>query len=261
MTTLTLHSPARPASTPVLRQVELTRPFTWLRRGSRDLIKSWPASLGLGLLFTLAGLFLLDWAWDRPHLAMALTGGFLLVAPFLAIGFYAISRRNEHRHRLGWLLSYSGLRRNAFSIGLYAFLLAFILSAWERLSAILVGLFLSGGVTLNSYFDLRLLFTTEHLAFVLVYLLLGAVLAAGVFVLSVVTLPLLMDRRIDVVTAMLTSLRVVRANPQAMGVWAGLITVLAGLGLASGLYAFVLIFPLLGHATWHAYRDLVRRHG
>lgn len=259
MTTFSLHAHARPADTPAPRRVTAARPFTWLYLGGRDLIKSWPASLGLGLCFTLAGLLLLAWARPHPHLALALTSGFLLVAPFLAIGFYAISRRNEHRHRLGWLLSYSGLRRNAGSIGLYALLLAFILSAWERLSAIVVGLFLSDVPILNSYLHYHQLFLEQHWTFVLAFLALGACLAAGVFALSVVTLPLLMDRRVDLITAILTSLRVVGSNPAAMLVWAGIIALLGGVGIASSLYAFVLIFPLLGHATWHAYRDLVRR--
>lgn len=260
MSTLSLHSPFAHTSAPALRQVEVTRPFIWLWRGGRDMVQSWPASLSLGLLFTVAGLFLLDWAWPQPHLALTLTSGFLLVAPFLAMGFYAISRHNEHRHRLGWLLSCSGLRRNAGSIGLYALTLAFFISVWERLSAVVVGLFLSDALILNSYLHYHQLFLSEHLTFVAAFLTLGATLAAVVFSLSVVTLPLLMDRRIDAVTAMLTSLRVVRANPGAILVWAGIIAILGGLGLASGLYALVLIFPLLGHATWHAYRDLVRRH-
>ena len=123
----TLHSHF---SLPTIRKVDSARPFNWLLLGTHDLLKTWPASLGLGVLFTASGLFLVDWAWTRPHLAMALTSGFLLVAPFLAIGFYALSRHIEHRHRLSWLLSFSGIRRNAGSIGLYAIMLAFVLSMW-----------------------------------------------------------------------------------------------------------------------------------
>lgn len=258
MSNITLQSPYAHFSLPNICTVDAARPFRWLYLGGHDLLKSWPVSLGLGILFTFAGRYLVDWAWLRPYLGMVLTTGFLLVSPFLAIGFYAMSRRVEHNHRLPWSLIFSGIRRNAVSIGLYAVLLAFALSVWERLSAIIIGLFLFNGVIESGYFSLRVLFSPEHIGFDLVYTLFGAALAGCVFILSVVTLPMLMTHRIDTVTAIMINIRVVRENPIAMLVWAGIIATLGVIGIASSLYAFVIIFPLLGHATWHAYRDMVK---
>ncbi len=243
---------------PCLYRVPALQPLHWLREGLRDMLQTWPASLSLGAVFSVLGYALVNYAWERLHLAMALTSGFLLVAPILAIGFYELSSRLEQGRRLGGPgAPFAGVRRNIGSIALFGFLLAFILSAWERLSAILVGLFLRGDFVSIGYFDFGLLFTGGHLGFVAAYIGFGAVLAALVFALSVVSLPMLMDRQVDLVTAMMTSLWVVRENVPAMLVWAALIAGLTVLGIASAFVALALIFPLLGHATWHAYRDLV----
>jgi uncharacterized membrane protein len=228
----------------------------WLKHGWNDLLRNWPVSLGTGALFTLLGYLLSEYAWARPHLALTLTSGFLLVSPFLAIVFYELSRR----HEVSRALRFEGVRRNAASIGMYALMLAFILSSWERISAIMVGLLFKGDLLAEGPFPLAALFAPEHLGFAIPYLLAGGALAALVFALSVVSLPMLMDRKVDFVTAIVTSLWVVRENPLPMLVWAFVIGALTLLGELFWFVPLAVIFPLLGHATWHAYRDLVSRH-
>lgn len=258
MSTLIIKPHSRHIDLPAVHRVEAARPFAWLRAGWDDFRRSWPVSLAYGALFSILGYLLLDYAWSRPHLAMALTTGFLLFAPFLAIGFYDISRRRE---RPGLLKPFASARRNAGSIGMFALLLAFILSAWERLSAIMVGLFLDNDIVTDGGFTLGLLFAPEHLGFIVPYTIFGGMLAAGVFALSVVSLPMLMDRKVDIVTAIMASLWVVRENPLPMLVWAALIGMLALLGELAWFVPLAVIFPILGHATWHAYRDLVEPAG
>jgi uncharacterized membrane protein len=136
-------------------------------------------------------------------------------------------------------------------------MLAFMLSVWERLSALLVGLFLKDDLVANGYFSLGLLFNADHLGFVIAYLVLGAILAGLVFCLAAVSLPMMMDRPVDMVTAVITSLWTVLHNPLPMLVWAGLIVALTLIGMLTAFVGLALLFPLLGHATWHAYRDLV----
>jgi uncharacterized membrane protein len=243
---------------PGIRRVDLARPFAWLRAGVQDFRRSWPLSLAYGIVIAGLGWYLVNWAWGRLHLAMALSTGFLLVAPFLAIVFYDISHRLQMRHPVPDLLRPLGsLRRNATSIGLYAFMLAFLLSAWERLSAVVVALFLRNDIVTTQAFSLALIFGGEHVGFILAYFAFGALFALAVFALSVVTLPMLIDRKVDVVTAMLTSLWVARENLLPMLVWAALIVVLTGVGYLTWFVGLAVIFPILGHATWHAYRDLV----
>lgn len=256
MSVETIKPHTRNIDLPELRRVEITHPFVWLRKGWHDFIANWPLSLTMGVLFAVLGFLLIDYVWARLHLAMALTSGFLLVAPFLAIVFYDVSRRAE---AVVPAQPFDGVRANAGSIGLFGLLLAFILSAWERISAILVGLFLRTDIVTDKSFSLGLLAAPEHLGFLVPYMLVGGAVAALVFALSVVSLPMLMDRRVDLITAIVTSLWVVRENPLPMLVWGLLIAVLGFIGLLAWFVPLAVIFPVLGHATWHAYRDLVAR--
>ncbi|MFN3593771.1 MAG: DUF2189 domain-containing protein [Thiobacillaceae bacterium] len=256
MSTVTIKPHSKHIDLPAVNRVPAMRPLTWLRLGWHDFVRAWPLSLTLGIVFAVLGYLLIDYVWARLHLAMALTSGFLLVAPFLAIGFYEISRRED----LGAdVRVFDGLRANAGSIGLFGLLLAFILSAWERISAILVGLLLKSDIVSDQSFSLSLLIAPEHVGLLVPYMLAGGAVAALVFALSVVSLPMLMDRKVDLITAVVSSLWVVRENPLPMLVWALLIGVLGFIGLLAWFVPLVVIFPVLGHATWHAYRDLVAR--
>lgn len=258
MSTLSIKPQVSGMAIPVIRRIDVSRPLAWLRLGWRDFRRSWPVSLTYGAIFSALGWALMSWARDSTHLTMTLISGFALVAPFLAIGFYTISSRLEHGLDAGGPLHpFVPLRRNAASIGLFALMLAFILSAWERISALLVGLFLRNDLVASGYFSLGLLFDVDHLGFVIAYLALGAILATLVFALAAVSLPMMLDRRVDTVTAVITSLWSVWHNPLPMLAWAVIIGVLTVVGVLTAFIGLAVLFPLLGHATWHAYRDLV----
>lgn len=256
MKSILIKSENRYIELPNLHQVGLDAPWQWLRQGGLDLMANWPVSLGIGAVFALLGALLVDFAWPRPHLMLALCVGFLYLAPFLAIGFYDLSRRREGS---GQVRPFQGVRGHGPSIAFYAVFLTFALSVWERLSAILVALFLRGELAASGSFHLGLLFSLEHLDFVVPYGVAAVLYSMAVFALSVVTLPMLMDREVDLVTAMVTSMAVVKANPLVMLLWALLITVLILAGQALWFVGIAVAFPWLGHATWHAYRDLVER--
>lgn len=237
---------------PCLNQVAWNQPWVWLGAGWDDFKRYWSHSLAYGAVFALLGFGLVSLTWTHHHLAMTLISGFLLVSPFLAIVFYDLSRRHERPGET----AFASTRENLASIGLFAFFLIFTLSVWERLSAILVGVHLGSSPVPEA--SLHWLFSSENLGFVVPFILVGGVLAALVFAIGVVSLPMLMDRRVDIVTAMMTSLWVVRENPVAMLVWAATIAVLTGIGIATSFIGLAVIFPVLGHATWHAYRELVK---
>lgn len=243
---------------PCIQRQSWSAPLAWLGLGWQDFRRDWSTSLAYGLVFSLLGYGLVHVSWSSPHVAMALASGFLLVAPFLAIGFYDLSQRREmSREGHAMPASFAAARGNLASIGLLALLLAFVLSAWERLSAIVVGLHFGSARIPEA--SLAWLFSTDNLGFVASFVVLGAILAAFVFAVSVVSLPMLMDRRVDVVTAIMTSLVTVRENPAAMLAWAAVIAVLTGLGIATSFMGLAVIFPLLGHASWHAYLAMVAR--
>ena len=242
-----------------IARIPLLRPLQWLAAGWRDLRSSPLESLAYGIFFALVGGMLLNVVARWPYLITVAVSGFLLVAPILAVGLYEISRRREAGvGQSGMRDLFEGVRRNAQSLFYMAVLLALVAIAWERLSAILFAL-LSGDMSPDPLHFLRDVFLSgDYLGFVAAYVVMGGVLAALVFAVSAVSIPMLLDRDVDTVTAIVTSLDAVKTNPLPMAVWAALIVGLTAVGFATGLVGLVVILPLLGHATWHCYRDVVR---
>jgi uncharacterized membrane protein len=242
---------------PQIRRVEPTRARLWLRQGWQDMRDNLAASLAYGALFALAGYLILASTADRPYLFTAAISGFFLIGPLAAAGLYEISRRHDAGEATGFFASLGGLRGHANELAFFGAFLAFALIAWERLSAILFALFYDGGVASVGNFAAEILTSTAHLDFLAVYVVIGGAIAALVFALSAIAIPMLMDRDCDIVTAMMTSMRAVAANQRAMALWAMIIVGLVAIGFATLLIGMIVVLPLLGHATWHAYRDLV----
>lgn len=242
---------------PRVRDVDGRRPFVWLQRGAADLRRLRGASLIYGVAVAAAGVVLLWLAWGATHLVPTAIGGFLLAAPFAAIGLYALSRQLDAGLLPDRLAARRAWRANASSIGLFGLMLALALLLWERLAAITFALFFGGTVPDLSHLLAELLLSDRYVPLALALGGVGALLAAAVFVLSVVTAPLLLDRPLDAITAVLTSLRCCARNPGTMLLWAALLAGITALGFATGMLGLVVLFPLLGHASWHAYRDLV----
>lgn len=242
---------------PGIRSVTFDQPFHWLRDGAQDLIKSWPLSLFYGAVVALLGYIMMQATESRPHLAGWLISGFLFVGPVLASVFYCLSHRLEHHHKLPKLfVPLLSWRANPGSLAMFVAMLVFVLISWERLSVILVSLFLSdSGLTLSEL--LTVSGVQQHADFFLVYLAAAFALALMMFSHSVVSLPMLLHRKVDYATAVMTSFMATKLNFPVMLLWAALIAGLSAVGMATNFIAMVVIFPWLGHASWHAYRDLV----
>ncbi len=233
---------------PQIRAIPLDRPLVWLWRGWQDLRANPLPSLAYGLLFGLGGDLILLASLSHPHLFTLALSGFFLLAPFLAVGLYELSRARAVDLRLGFVDSLRGTGRNPASLSLFGLALALLTLAWERLSAILFALL--GPTDGQDAVGVLLPLLTG--------LATGGSLALLVFALSVVAIPMLLDReRSDPVAAAVTSLACVARNPLAMLIWGALIVALVLLGFATLLFGLVLFMPLLGHASWHAYKDLV----
>ncbi len=247
---------------PGIRQVSLLACIAWLRLGWDDLRAGWTVSLAHGALFAGLGWLLVNHGWNDPHWAISFTSGFVIVAPVLATCFYALSWARERGEKLVSLTRpVQLLRDNGGSLALFVVILAMLFSLWERVTAIVVGLTLKADV--YSYDDqafsyaASILGDPNHLAVVVGFFVVGALFALIAFALSAVALPMLMDRQTDPITALLTSLSAMRRNPLPMLVWAAVIALLVGIGYLTAFLGLIVIFPLLGHATWHAYKDLV----
>ena len=243
---------------PPVRHVHAGRPFAWLAAGLGDLLRAPVPSLFYGLVFGVVGYVALGVLGRMAHLVTAMISGFLLISPFLAVGLYRVSQRLEAGATPALADSLTAWRVNYGSIGLFAAFLGFAFIFWERVSAILFALFYGRNPPpVEDPGGWIFVAAAEHPGFLALYVLLGGVAAAGVYALSVVSIPLMLDRPLDPVTALLTSLRAVAANPVALGVWAVLIVALFALGVATWFAGLVVVMPVLGHASWHAYRDLV----
>ncbi len=245
-------------SSPQANVVEASRPLRWLGRGWADLKRAAKPSLLMGAWTATFGLALMMVAWRYAHLAPALLGGFLLVAPFIAIVFYALSQQIERGESVDGALALFAWRRNSQQIALWGLALALALILWERIAAILFALVHDGPVVAAGSLSYVTTVFGGGPLFLAAFFGIGGLLALLVFAFGVVTAPMLLDRDVDVVTAALTSLQCCLRNPGTALVWAGLIAALTLVGFLTMMVGLLVVFPLLGHASWHAYRDLVR---
>lgn len=235
------------------------RPFVWLWLGVRDVAACWPANVAHGLLMVLLGWVLLLMLGNHPYFVSAAVSGFLLLAPIMTTGLCELSRRRARGQGTSFNESLEVLNREGLSLFKFGAVLAAVAIAWFALSEILLaGAF---SVPMPSVADTYYLGFLDEVnrAQVLWFIGTGGALAVAVFVLSVVTVPLIIDRQARAGEAMIASIGVVRANPLTMIVWSALILALTAIGFATLLLGMVVLIPLLGHATWHAYDDLVTR--
>jgi len=239
-----------------VRSVDLHDPFAWLREGWQDLRAAPLPSLFYGLCFAIMGYVLAYVLRHQPQHLAAATAGFLLLGPALAIGLYDLSRQRSLGKQPQWKPSLTAWRRNLANIGLFSLVLLVIFLVWARVSLLTFALFFTGD--LPTVIDLARHITSPDNAFFLTaWIGIGALFAALVFVVSVVSVPMLLDRQTDAVTAALTSLRVVALNAGAMAIWAAIIAWATSAALLMGFVGIVIVGPLLGHGSWHAYRATV----
>ena len=241
---------------PVIRRVEANAIAGWLHAGWQDFRQGGMASLFYGACFATAG-WLMQAVFAQAYALFAgLTTGFLLLGPFLALGLYDLSRRIERGEAPRLVPSLAAWRPNLANVGLFAALLAVVLLVWARASIVVFALFFTGG--LPTFADVvRTVITFEQADFALVYFAVGGFFASFVFAISVIAVPLMLDRRTDAVTAAIASLVACIRNPGTMLAWATCIVVLVGIGFATLFVGLVVTMPLIGHATWHAYRGVV----
>lgn len=243
---------------PQIKPIGPHHPWRWLRAGWEDLRANPIASLAYGLLFAIAGDMILIFSWRNPYLFTAAVSGFFLIAPLLAGGLYEISRRRELGLPSTFFDSLAGWRRNGQSMGMFGFFLALLAIIWERTSAVFFAVFVPGLKPDFGAFVSGVLINPEHVGLTLIWFVAGALVAGLVFAVGVVSIPMLIDRDVDFVTAMATSARCVARNPATMVQWAVMVVVITLLGFATLLFGLIVAMPLLGHASWHAYRDTVK---
>jgi uncharacterized membrane protein len=246
-----------PGLTPAtVRSVPVSAPFRWLALGWRDVTRAPGASLFHGLLVALGGLAILAVTARFWYLLPGAVSGFLLVGPILATGLYELSRRLERGERATLVEAADAWRRGTRPLVWLGLILVLAGTLWVLVSAVLFALFVKAPITgIESV--LRHVILSEGSNLFPVWITLGGIGAALVFAVTVVSAPLLLDRDVDMLSALVTSVRAVGQNPLAMALWATLIMIATGLSVATLMLGFVIAIPVIGHATWHAYRDVV----
>jgi uncharacterized membrane protein len=241
---------------PKIRSVSMMRPFHWLNMAWVDMKSCPAASLFYGFCFIAGGGLMTLSLRSAPEYIAAVTAGFLIVGPFLAMGLYEISRRRELGLPCNLVATLTPCKKNASNLAIFAVILLVIFLVWARASLVVFALFYSGQLPTMATF-LKYAVSTDHLDFLTAYFAVGGIFALIAFAISVVSMPLMLDRGHDAITAAIVSVSALFENIPAMFVWTALIALLGGIGLVTFLVGILVTGPLLGHATWHAYRDLV----
>jgi uncharacterized membrane protein len=243
-----------------IRKIEVADLIDCIAQGVKDFARAPQYGMFFGAIYAAGGLLIvwLAFAMDYPYLAYPFVMGFALFAPFGAAGVYEISRRLESGEPLSWSAVLGAVwGRAGKELGWLALVSLFTLIVWLDLA---VFLFLSFyGLSIPALPRLVAdIFTTPYgVAFLLIGNGLGAIIALCVFSITAMSPPLLVDREIDFVTAMVTSVRAVMANPRAMLAWAIVIGADLAIAFATLFVALIVSFPVLGHITWRLYRRII----
>ncbi|RCV91626.1 DUF2189 domain-containing protein [Billgrantia montanilacus] len=243
-----------------INPIGMDRPKAWLAAGFEDFRKATAVSLaygmfwvGLSIAVTLGAVMLDLWHWLLPMVA-----GFMFLGPLVAVGSYGVSRAIEANRTPHLGDAFSAWRPHAGQLAMMGVMMMIFFLAWIRLATLLFALFYGFEAPGPEALYASLLTTPQGLGMILVGSGVGAVLAFGAFTISVVAIPTLMDQDLTFMEGIEASVRSVSRNFRPMLLWAAILTGCVLVGILTFYIGLALILPVLGHASWHAYEDLVR---
>lgn len=238
-----------------LADLSAADPFRWLALGWRDFVNCPKVGLFYGICFFVMGHALWYVFQAAPAYVLALSAGFLLMGPFLCLGIYDASRAIEDGRRPSLRASLAAWRPTKGTMAIFAGVLLILEMLWGRASLVVFA------VTFNTMPSTENLLTElvriENIEFLITYTVVGALFAGLIFVTSAISIPMILDRQTDAISSGLTSIRACLQNPGVMLLWGALITTIVVLAMLPWFLGLLLAGPVLGHATWHAYRAIV----
>jgi uncharacterized membrane protein len=243
-----------------INRIGLAKPFEWLARGWADLRATAWYSLRYGAAVVLisVGLTWTLYALDMGFLVPFLAVGFFLVAPVIGLGLYQMSAHLERGEPLSRCSIIEAWQRNQGQLGMVGAGLAIILQLWIASNYVLFALLYQGLAPPLDNFFARVFLSDDGRNFAIASAVVALMLLWVAYAITAVSVPLLMDNKVDGWTAIRTSVKVVSQNWPAMILWASIILICIGIGIATFYVGLAVALPLIGHGTWHAYRDSVR---
>ncbi|NDY90209.1 DUF2189 domain-containing protein [Ideonella sp. TBM-1] len=238
-----------------LRPLGWDRPLQWLQQGWADFRRCPALGLFYGACFVVMGWGLLAVFQHAPAYTLALSAGFLLMGPFLCLGLYDASLRLERGETPRLAQSLVAWNRRTGTLAIFGFVLLVMEMLWGRAALVVFAVSFDGMPDFKG--SLMALLDPENLGFIVAYIVVGGVFAGLIFAISVISMPMILHRQTDAITAGLTSMRLVLTQTGVMLWWGALLTLLTVLALLPGFLGLLVVGPVLGHASWHAYRDAV----
>ena len=259
MTDAAGETPAGGAARPGLTPITQNDIRDALRAGLADFQKAPVFGLFFGAVFSIAGV-LITWALFRGEASywiFPVAAGFPLIGPFAAVGLYEVSRRLEAGEELSWgpVLG-AALRQQGAQLPLFAVVAVFCFLVWIVLARIIFAVSFGTAPMTNIMTSFELFFTFHGIIMLIIGTIVGAALAGILFAISAISVPMMLDKPVDVVTAMITSVQAVLENRDAMFYWAGIIVMAVIIAMLPLFMGMILVFPILGHASWHIYRKV-----
>lgn len=260
MTQLAVSTPRSEECLPQVNRITLDHPWQWLAAGWHDLIRAAHFSLAYGVIFSVVSLLItMGLLYQELFFVVPpLTAGFFLVAPLLGMGLYSISASLAQGQEIRFSHVWRVWKCNEVHLATMSVILLLLLIMWMLAANLVFALLFDHPVPSWERFIPVVFLSGESPLFLFAGLTVGGLIAAFTFTISVVSVPLLMDRPIDLFSAIQTSIQAVRSNWQPMILWACLIVMFVGIGIITFYVGLVVTMPLIGHASWHAYQDLIQ---
>jgi uncharacterized membrane protein len=248
-------APAPSAFDIALRPLSFRDPLRWLAAGARDFARAPGIGLFYGGCFVVMGWALLKMYEQAPAYVMALSAGFLLVGPFLCLGLYRTSQRLEAGGKPDFGDSLLAWDTRTGTLAIFGFVLLVLEMLWGRATLVIFAVSFDGMPDLKG--SLLALLDPENLGFIIAWVIVGAVFAGLIYAVSVVSIPMILHRQTDAITAGLTSMRLVLTQTGVMLWWGFLIAALVVTAMLPWFAGLLVVGPVIGHASWHAYRAAV----